>query len=40
MFDGEEAFSGTEGTNLEFFFWIPILGPLFGGLAGMFDIRP
>jgi len=30
--DGESAFTGVAGTNSEYFFWIPIAGPLAGGL--------
>lgn len=33
---GEVAFTGIEGTNSEDFMWIPLLGPLVGGLlAGL-----
>ena len=34
IFDGSYAFEGDEGTNTEYFFWIPLLGPLIGGAAG------
>jgi len=34
FFDGEAAFAGSDaqGVNSEYFFWIPIAGPLVGGL--------
>ena len=37
IFDGSYAFEGDEGENSEYFFWIPILGPLIGGAAGTFE---
>ena len=38
IFDGSYAFEGVEGTNSEYFFWIPLLGPLIGGAAGKLKI--
>lgn len=36
MLYGDVAFAGLTGTNSEFFFWIPLLGPIIGGfLAGL-----
>ena len=37
IFDGSYAFEGDEGENSEYFFWIPLLGPLIGGAAGKFQ---
>ena len=35
IFDGSYAFEGDEDVpNSEYFFWIPLLGPLIGGAAG------
>ena len=39
IFDGSYAFEGVEGTNSEYFFWIPLLGPLIGGAAGKLKNR-
>ena len=39
IFDGSYAFEGDQGENSEYFFWIPILGPLIGGAAGTFEIN-
>ena len=39
IFDGSYAFEGVEGTNSEYFFWIPLLGPLIGGAAGKLKSR-
>ncbi|CBY38561.1 unnamed protein product [Oikopleura dioica] len=31
---GAEAFTGEEGFNSEYFFWIPLLAPMIGGALG------
>ena len=38
IFDGSYAFEGVVGENSEYFFWIPLLGPLIGGAAGKLKI--